>query len=263
MKPVVERLSTAILDSNRTIVLTGAGISTESGIPDYRGTNGQFWGEYDGRDFYISNFVRDSRTRRRCWQTLAKFYNAIKHAHPNPAHLALAKLERMKLLRGIITQNVDGLHQKAGNSDKIIIEIHGTAHSISCLDCGRKYDPGTLFASIANGTGIPYCEYCQGILKPDTVFPGEEIAPNIARKALRMIDSSQLVIVVGSSLEIQPAAYLPVKAKEEGAKLAIVSLGSTPYDRYADYLIHASASHVLNEVVKRIEPCAAPMALSA
>lgn len=253
MNTVLRKISLSILNSKRTVVFTGAGISTESGIPDYRGTNGQFWGEYDSKDSYISNFVNDSGSRMRCWQACAEFYMVIQGARPNPAHFALAELERMKLLRGIITQNVDGLHQKAGNRSKIMVEIHGTAHSISCLDCGRKYDCKTVYASIANGTKIPYCDYCQGILKPDTVFPGESIAPKIALRTMRMVNPSELFIVIGSSLEVQPAAYLPVKAKEAGAKLAIINLTPTPYDRYADYLIHDSASHTLSEVIQIVK----------
>lgn len=253
MKTVIEKLSLEILNSKRTVVLTGAGISTESGIPDYRGTTGQFWGKYDTRDSYISNFVNNSESRRRCWQACTEFYVIMENALPNPAHFALAELERMKLLRGIITQNVDGLHQKAGNRPRIIVEIHGTSHSISCLDCGKKYDCKTIYESIAKGTMVPYCNYCQGILKPDTVFPGESIAPNIAQMAIRMVNSSDIFIVIGSSLEIQPAAYLPVKAKEADTKLAIINLTPTPYDRYADYLIHDSASRILSEIVHTVK----------
>lgn len=253
MNTTVEKISMSILNSKRTVVLTGAGISTESGIPDYRGTGGQFWGEYNSTDFYISNFIKNSDDRKRCWQAYAKFYQVIREAYPNPAHFALVELERMKLLRGIITQNVDGLHQKAGSSPKIIVEIHGTVHSISCLDCGRKYDCAAIYASIPMGINVPYCEYCQGILKPDTVFPGEAIAPNVARRTLKIIDSSEFLIVVGSSLEVQPAAYLPVKAKEVGAKLAIINLTPTPYDKHADYLVRSSASYALGEIVKGVK----------
>lgn len=253
MSTVMKKLASAISNSIRPVFLTGAGISTESGIPDYRGTNGQFWGKYNVTDSYISNFVNNSESRRRCWQACAEFYTVIQNTLPNYAHSALAELEEMKLLRGVITQNVDGLHQKAGNSSKAVIEIHGTFHSISCLDCGKKYDCKIIYASIAKGTMVPYCDCCQGILKPDTVFPGQTIAPNIARKVMRMVNSSELLIVVGSSLEIQPAAYLPVKAKEAGAKLAIINLTPTPYDKYADYLIHDSASRILSEIVHTVK----------
>lgn len=253
MNTTMEKVSLAILNSKRTVFLTGAGISTESGIPDYRGTNGQFWGEYDSKDSYISNFVNDIGSRMRCWQACAKLYMVIQDARPNPAHLALAELERMKLLRGIITQNVDGLHQKAGNRSKIVVEIHGTFHSITCLDCGKKYDCKAIYTSIAKGAKVPYCDNCQGILKPDTVFPGEDIAPNVALRTIRMVNPLKLFIVTGSSLEVQPAAYLPVKAKEAGAKLAIINLTPTPYDKYADYLIHDSASHTLSKIVQRVK----------
>ncbi|HHT9135093.1 MAG TPA: SIR2 family NAD-dependent protein deacylase [Candidatus Avalokitesvara rifleensis] len=253
MNTVVERISLALLNSRYTVALTGAGISTESGIPDYRGTSGQFWGKYDSRDSHISNFINNSGSRMRCWEVCATFYQLIRDAHPNLAHLALAELEQMKLLRGIITQNVDGLHQKAGNRPKTIVEIHGTAHLISCLDCGRKYASETIYDMIARGVKVPYCECCQGILKPDTVFPGEAIASNVARRALKMVESSKILIVIGSSLEVQPAAYLPVKAKEAGAKLVIINLTSTPYDKYADYLIHDSANHTLGKIMKRVK----------
>lgn len=256
MSTVVEKLSKAILNSKRTVAFTGAGISTESGIPAYRGSDGQFWGEYDSKDFYISNFLMNSGSRLRCWQGCAKFYEVIRNAHPNPAHLALAELGRMKLLRGIITQNVDGLHQKAGNRPSTVVEIHGTAHSISCLDCGRKYDCNVIYSFVVNQKSVPYCEYCQGILKMDTIFPGEEIIPNVASRTLRMLDSANLLIVIGCSLETQPAAYLPVKAREVGAKVAIINLSYTRYDKYADYIIRCSAGPALSEILKHVRLCA-------
>lgn len=249
----MKKLASAISNCIRPVFLTGAGISTESGIPDYRGTTGQFWGKYNVTDSYISNFVNNSESRRRCWQACAEFYTIIQNTLPNHAHFALAELEKMKRLQGIITQNVDGLHQKAGNSSKTVIEIHGTFHSISCLDCGKKHDCEIVYASLAKGTMVPYCDYCQGMLKPDTVFPGQVIAPNIAQKVIRMVNSAELLIVVGSSLEIQPAAYLPVKAKETGAKLAIINFTPTPYDKYSDYLIHDSAGYALSKIVQTVK----------
>lgn len=253
MNTLVDKVAEAVLNSKRTVVLTGAGISTESGIPDYRGSNDQFWGEYDSKDFYLSNYISNSESRMRCWQACAAFYETIRDARPNPAHLALVELERMKLLRGIITQNVDGLHQKAGNSAKVVVELHGTAHSISCLDCGRRYDCETIYASVSKGTKVPYCEYCQGILKPDTVWPGEPLSPNVAKRALQMATSCKLFIVAGSSLEVQPAAYLPVKAKESGAKLVIINLTPTPYDKYSDYLIRHPAGETFTEIARQVK----------
>lgn len=260
MKTVIDEIADAILDSKCNVFLTGAGISTESGVPDYRSSNNQFWGEYDSKDFYLSNFLTDGGSRMRCWRACAVFYETMKNAQPNPAHLVLAELERRKLLRGIITQNVDGLHQKAGNSRKVVIELHGTAHTISCVDCGRKYNSEGIYASISKWTSVPYCEYCQGILKPDTVFPGEPIIPNVAKRVLQMATSCKLLIVIGSSLEVQPAAYLPLKAKEAGARLGIINLTPTPYDKYADYLIYRPAGKTLAEIVKKINDQVRPPA---
>lgn len=256
MSSTIEQIARALVDSKRTVILSGAGISTESGIPDYRGTSSHFWEKYSSQDFSLSTFLKSEEGRIRCWQTSMVLYQIIRNAHPNPAHYALAELERMKLLRGIITQNVDGLHQKAGSSRKIIVELHGTVHSISCLDCGRKYDCETVYTSVSKGVTVPYCDYCQGILKPNTIFPGEPLFLNIARRALQMATSSKLFLVVGSSLEVQPASYLPIKAKEAGAKLAIINLSPTPYDNYTDYLIYGPAGQTLSEIVKQVNTLA-------
>ncbi|MCK4790552.1 MAG: Sir2 family NAD-dependent protein deacetylase, partial [Desulfobacteraceae bacterium] len=167
MEPLIAKGAEMIKKAEKILVFSGAGLSTESGIPDFRSPGG-VWSKYDPSDFYFDKIISDEKARVKYWQMSTEFYQTMKDALPNPAHLAIKTLEDMGKLIAIVTQNIDHLHHRAGNSPEKIIEIHGTAFSVSCLSCGKKYDRDAIEERIRLGVKVPYCDDCSGILKPDT-----------------------------------------------------------------------------------------------
>ncbi|MBM4287518.1 MAG: NAD-dependent deacylase [Deltaproteobacteria bacterium] len=222
------------------VALTGAGISVESGIPSFRGPHG-LWTRYDPMEYaHIQAFLTNPA---KVWKLLRELDDTITRARPNPAHVALARLEEMGRLRGIITQNVDNLHQEAGSRN--VIEFHGNARQFVCLGCGRAFDPQTL-----DFTQVPlYCS-CQGLIKPDIVFFGEEIPPAANRAAFELAEACDLMLVIGTSAAVMPANYLPYTAKKHGASIVEINLETTDLTRrLTDYYFDAPASQVLSETV--------------
>ena len=248
----IDKAAQLMLFSKKIVALTGAGISTESGIPDYR-TDFIAWKKYDTSHFRYENFLRSEYSRMKYWEMSQDFYLLIKQANPNPAHLALVELEHMGKLLGIITQNVDRLHQKAGNSPEKIIELHGNELTVTCLNCGKKYPRSLIYDWIINGVKVPYCVECQGILKPDSVAFGQPMPYLASKRAFELVSNADLLLVVGTSLQVQPAALLPWKAKENGAKLIIINLTPTQYDQNADVLIKEKAGTVLPKIIERMK----------
>ncbi|MDD5723936.1 MAG: Sir2 family NAD-dependent protein deacetylase [Syntrophales bacterium] len=240
-----------ILASRRLVVFTGAGISTESGIPDFRGPGG-IWTRFDPDDFTIQKFLSSRETRKKQWEILVKG-ELLSGVKPNRAHHAIAKLGRIGKLDCIITQNVDNLHQKAGNSPEKIFELHGNLQWIRCMDCGERYSVEHIMALLQGGVEVPECEKCHGILKPDAVFFGEMLPPDTLNAATDHSMRCDLFLVVGSSLVVHPAALMPAYAKEAGAKLIIVNIGDTPYDSRADILIEGKAGDVMSKMVEKVE----------
>jgi NAD-dependent deacetylase len=168
----IETVAELIVGSNRIVVFTGAGASTESGIADFRSPGG-IWDKYDPEDFYFQRFLTSEEAREKYWAMSAEVYGCLKQAKPNRVHLAIAELEKLDKLECIITQNIDGLHHKAGNSPEKIIELHGTALSVSCLSCGKKYDRDEVQERVRKGVRVPRCDDCGGLLKPDTISFGQ------------------------------------------------------------------------------------------
>lgn len=252
MKSRMDKAVDLILKSQSIVAFTGAGISTESDIPDYR-TGLVHWKKYDTRHFRWEAFNQSEESRGKYWEMSQDFYQLIKHAKPNPAHMAFTEFERMGRLEGIITQNVDRLHQKAGVSAEKVVEIHGNELFVSCLNCGKKYTREEIYEWILNGVKVPYCLKCQGMLKPDSVAFGQPMPLNVSRRAWDMVMNCDLMIIIGTSLLVQPAALLPWKAVENGAKLMIVNLTSTVYDEHADVLIRSGAGAVMQEIISRID----------
>ena len=246
----IEAAAEMILASERLVLFTGAGISTESGIPDFRGPGG-IWTKFDPDDFTIQKFLKSEETRRKQWKILLEggLLSSIK---PNRAHLAIAELEEMGRLDCVITQNIDNLHQKAGNSPDIIFELHGNMQWVKCLDCGERYPVEHIKKKLKNGTEVPECEICHGILKPDVVFFGETLPPEVLDAATAHSMRCDLFLVVGSSLVVHPAAFMPAYAKEAGARLIIVNIGETPYDSSADILIEGKAGDVMSKIVEKV-----------
>ncbi len=248
LEPLSARVAELILRSRRPVVFTGAGVSTESGIPDFRGPGG-LWERYDPDDFTIERFLKSPETRQKIWQVLGELF---REAQPNPAHCAIAELERLGRLDCVITQNVDGLHQQAGNNPQRVFELHGSLRQAVCLSCGERYPMEHVRGLLPSG-GTPSCEKCQGVLKPAAVFFGEALPQDEVQESVRRSRTSDLFIVVGSTLTVYPAAYMPVYALEAGARLVIINLGPTPMDRLATVILRYKAGEALPRIVEKVK----------
>jgi NAD-dependent deacetylase len=250
MDPLIAKGAELIREAERILVFSGAGVSTESGISDFRSPGG-VWSKYDPSDFYFDKIISDERARAKYWQMSTELYQVMKEAVPNRAHLAIKTLEDAGKLIAIVTQNIDRLHHRAGNTADKIIEIHGTAFSVSCLSCGKTYDRDDIEARISSGVKVPYCDECSGILKPDTISFGQAMPQDKMAQALTHARECDLCIALGSSLVVYPAASVPAHAVEGGAKLMIINHDETPLDSLADVVVHESVSKALGEMVER------------
>ena len=248
MDPLIAKGADLINKAEKILVFSGAGLSTESGIPDFRSPGG-LWSKYDPSDFYFDKIISDEKARVKYWQMSTETYQIIKDAVPNRAHLAIKTLEDMEKLIAIVTQNIDRLHHKAGNSPDKIIEIHGTVSSVSCLDCGKTYDRDDVEERLRSGVKVPYCDDCSGILKPDTISFGQAMPTDKMALAFTYAQECNLCIVLGSSLVVYPAASVPAHAVERGAALMIINRDETPLDSQADVVIHESVSSALRQMV--------------
>lgn len=249
MEPLIAKGAKIIKEAEKILAFSGAGLSTESGIPDFRSPGG-VWSKYDPSDFYFEKFKSDEQARVKYWHMSTEFYQTMKDATPNRAHLTIKALEDAGKLVAVVTQNVDNLHHKAGNSPDKIIEIHGTAFSVSCLSCGKKYDREDIEERIKSGVKVPYCDDCSGILKPDTISFGQAMPEDKMAQAITHARECDLCIVLGSSLVVYPAASIPTHAVENGAKLMIINRDETPLDSMADVVVHESVSKSLEEMVE-------------
>ncbi len=241
-----------IIQSKRTVVFTGAGLSTESGIPDFRSPGG-IWDRYNPEDFYYQNFISSEASREKYWQMSTEMYEPMKQAQPNPAHLAIAEMERLGRLEAVITQNVDGLHLKAGNSPGKVIELHGTAMHVSCLHCQKRYERVAIQERIKEGVKAPVCENCGGPLKPATISFGQAMPEKETQQAYHLSSLCDLFIVIGSSLVVHPAASMPLVAKRGGAKLVIINRDPTPCDDMADAVIHDLAGPTMDGILGELK----------
>ena len=248
---LIDRLADLIVKAERVVVFTGAGISTESGIPDFRSPGG-IWERFDPEDFTYQRLMSSPETRKKWWQ-LFQERGLTTDAEPNPAHLALAELDKLGKLDCVITQNIDNLHQKGGLPDDKVFELHGNMSWIVCLSCGRRYPTEQIRARLDKGEEIPECEDCHGILKPDIVLFGETLPEKVLEEATRRSSHADLFMVIGSTLIVYPAAYMPVYAVDSGAKLVIINLSSTPMDKQATVLIKAKAGETMSEVMQRVK----------
>lgn len=237
-----------VLSAGRTVVFTGAGLSTESGIPDFRSPGG-VWDKFDPSEFTFQNFMGSEAGRRRYWELSRVTYPVIRRAEPNPGHHALVRLWRLGRLDCVITQNIDDLHQRAGLPAESVIELHGNATRARCLTCEQPYDRSEIQEWLDSGGEVPGCAPpCGGVIKPRTIMFGEVMPRGETEEAARRARASDLFIVVGSSLVVYPAAQMPVFAKRAGARLVIVNRTPTPQDDEADLLVADSAGSVLSRV---------------
>ncbi|MBI5583815.1 MAG: Sir2 family NAD-dependent protein deacetylase [Deltaproteobacteria bacterium] len=251
MNPI-DQAAEWILASRRLVVFTGAGLSTESGIPDFRSPGG-VWSRYDPADFDFQNFLASEASREKYWQLATEMYAAIRPARPNAAHQAVYELDRLGKLAAVITQNIDGLHERAGHAPEKIIELHGTALHVTCLQCGKRYERDEIQQRLEQGIKSPVCDDCGGPLKPATISFGQAMPERETREAYRLSSLADLFMVIGSSLVVQPAASLPLAAKRSGARLVIINRDPTPYDDLADLVIPGSAGPILSSLVERVK----------
>ncbi|WP_308169480.1 SIR2 family NAD-dependent protein deacylase [Acrocarpospora catenulata] len=231
--------------------LTGAGISTESGIPDYRGANGLWRADPDYQKLVtIDYYLGDPAIRRRSWEY--RRASPAWQAVPNAAHLALVELEKSGRLDRLITQNVDGLHQKAGSDPGRVLELHGNMFGVICVDCAARSTLRAALDRIDAGHPDPACPACGGILKTTTVMFGESLPEQTLTEAVHAAERSEVFVAVGTSLQVQPAAGLVRLAVRSGARLLIVNADPTPYDQLADEVIREPIGEAVPELVRRL-----------
>jgi NAD-dependent protein deacetylase/lipoamidase len=242
----IRELAALVRERQPVVVLTGAGISTESGIPDFRSATG-LWAEYDPMEYAtIRAFRRDPV---KVWEFYARRFSVLTEAQPNAGHFALAELERRELVAGIVTQNIDGLHQAAGSRE--ILEVHGSIRTAVCLDCGERVPLEQVVAALQDRPAPP-CPRCGAILKPDVVMFGELLPEAPMLRAIELARTAGLLLTVGSSLEVYPVAELPQETVAAGGTLAIVNRGPTGFDALAAVRIDGMAGETLAAVVAEL-----------
>jgi NAD-dependent deacetylase len=233
--------------SARIVALTGAGISTESGIPDFRGPNGVWTRNPKAeRLSNIHSYMADPEVRKLSWQ--ARLDHPAWQADPNAGHRALVALEQAGKLDALITQNIDGLHQRAGSSPEKVIEVHGTMRDVICLSCAWRGPMQTVLERVRSGEEDPPCDRCGGILKSATISFGQPLVPEVIDRAVRAARRAHLLLAVGSSLQVYPVAGVVPVAKERGAKVVIVNAEPTPFDDLADVVLRESIGEVLPSI---------------
>jgi NAD-dependent deacetylase len=234
--------------AQRVVVLTGAGISTDSGIPDFRGPQGVWTKNPKAEKLSdIRYYMADPEVRRLSWQS--RLENPAWRAQPNTGHKALVELERRGKLHALITQNIDELHQRAGNSAEKVIEVHGTMRQVMCMSCDERAPMEKALARVRAGEADPPCRSCGGILKSATISFGQQLVPEVIDRAMRAAAEADLFLSVGTSLQVYPIAGAVHLAKRAGAKLVIVNAEPTPFDDLADAVFNDSISDVLPRMV--------------
>lgn len=241
---LIDTCRTWIDSARRIVVLTGAGISTDSGIPDFRGPQG-VWTRNPAaeKQSTIQNYLADPEMRKAVWRS--RLEHSAWSAKPNAGHLALVALERRGKLHALITQNVDELHQIAGNSADKVIEVHGTIRRVMCWQCGRRSPMQDTLARVRAGEADPHCPSCGGILKSDTISFGQALIPEVIDRAMTAAGEADLLLAIGSTLQVYPVAGAVPLAKRAGARVVILNADPTPLDDIADALLRGSISAVL------------------
>jgi len=237
-----------IRSSKKAVVLSGAGISTPSGIPDFRSPDSGLWEQFD--PFEVASLSTFRYTPLRFYEWMRILATTILNAQPNAAHFSLAHLEQMGYVQTIITQNIDALHQRAGS--KHVLEIHGTMESMTCTRCYKKYLARGFIKGYLEQGEVPQCKECSGILKPDLVLMGEQLPVKIWLQAQESCKKCDLIIVVGSSLEVLPVAGLPMRAIENGARLILLNYSQTYLDVRADVVLHEDVAEILPRIVEQV-----------
>ena len=256
---IVESLVRAVsgwVDAARSIVvLTGAGISTESGIPDFRGPQGVWTRDPKAeRLSNIHHYMTDPEVRKLSWR--GRLEHPAWQAQPNAGHRALVTLERRGKLHALVTQNIDGLHQIAGHAPSTVVEVHGTMREVVCMECGWRGPAGPVLDRVRAGDADPACAACGGILKSATISFGQALVPEVIEAAIRAAERADLLLAIGTSLQVYPVANLVPMAKSAGARVVIVNAQPTPFDHIADAVIHAPIGDVLPQICIRVDASA-------
>ena len=245
----IRRAAQLLSRSSRAVAFTGAGISTPSGIPDFRTRGSGLWSRSD--PMQVASLTAFRQHPQDFYDWLKPLVSKMDAALPNPAHSALARLEELHHLKGVITQNIDGLHQKAGSHN--VIELHGSMLTLTCLSCGRKADSAPYRQALMDRGEMPHCPDCNRILKPDIVLYEEMLPETAWALAETACTTADVILVAGTSLEVTPAAWLPRYGLENGAKLIIVNRDRTPLDAEAEVLLHQDVAAALPQIVRLVE----------
>ena len=247
MSEEIEQLANLFEAADRVVVFTGAGISTESGIPDFRSPNG-IWAKTT--PIYYDEYVRSADARIEAWRRKFEIDRDINGAEPKRGHRAVAKLARMGKVSAVITQNIDGLHQQSGVPADRVIELHGNGTYATCLDCAKHYELEPIKAAFEADKTLPHCDECGGIVKTATISFGQAMPDRPMERARDETLACDLFLAIGSSLVVYPAAGFPTMAKQNGAKLAIINRDPTELDRIADLVLNLEIGPALGEAVK-------------
>lgn len=242
---MIARLCAAFVEASQVVVFTGAGISTGSGIPDFRGPGG-LWTRR--QPVYYQDFVASEESRVEHWDYKLETFDAFRDAQPNAAHRALAELERLGRVQLLVTQNIDGLHAEAGSDPGCIVELHGTNRAVECIQCRRRSEVDVAMEEFRRTRQCPRCE-CGGPLKTATISFGQAMPEAELRRALEFAATADLALAIGSTLEVHPAASVPLVAKENGATYAIINRGPTAHDALADLRLEGDACEILPALV--------------
>jgi NAD-dependent deacetylase len=245
---VVSRVARWLAEAESAVAFTGAGISTESGIPDFRSPGG-IWSK--SQPVYFDDFLRSADARIEYWRQKSAAHSDFSRARPNLGHQVLAKWESAGRLSAVITQNIDGLHQSAGS--RIVLELHGTARQVACLECEARFDADAMVERFRIEQVPPTCAQCGGITKHATISFGQSLPKDVLDQSMRLSRQSDLFLAMGSSLQVQPAASLPLLAREGSARVVIINRDPTPQDDLADAVIHASIGETLAGIDKALE----------
>jgi NAD-dependent deacetylase len=246
----IEQVADMVIGANKVVVFTGAGFSTESNIPDFRGPQG-VWSKFDPDELNLPNFLRSEEIREKYWQVHRLFWEAVKDAKPNSGHYAVTELHNIGKLDCVITQNTDGLHQKSGTPENKMLELHGTMHWVDCLQCHKRYPRDYAHQKMLTGEKVPRCGECKGILKPATVAYGQSMPVRETNEAVARSSACDLFLAAGSSLVVYPAAQMPLLAKQNGAKLVIINMTDTPHDGHADVVIKEKTGETMAKIVAK------------
>jgi NAD-dependent deacetylase len=236
-------------NARRACAFCGAGMSTESGIPDFRSPGG-IWSRYDPDEFSYPRFVSSPEARRSYWRWSREFYPVLTAARPNAGHLALAALEEAGRLACVVTQNVDGLHARAGS--RRVLELHGNATRVGCLSCDKEFSRAEVQEWLDGGTDEPRCDACRGILKPRTISFGQAMPERVTEEAFAEARACDVLLAVGSSLVVYPAASLVPVAHRAGASVVLVNLEPTPFDPLARVVIRGKAGDALSRIARAV-----------